>query len=146
MGDAQPVPPSMVHAIEAWQQFEFGTQVIGTHTAAARVQSAATQTCVFPQAVGDVAQPMAPPPPDPPLPPPPVPPVPPPPLPDSPPPPPPDPPLSDPPSPPALAPPLPSPSWPVTEEVLHAIPPIATSATSASPDDKPDIPVMVARR
>ena len=110
MGDAQPVPPSTVHGIEAWQQFEFGTQVIGTHCAAARVQSAATQTCVFPQPMGEVAQPMAPPPPDPPLPPPPVAPAPPPPLPDPPPPPPPDPPLSDPPPPPALAPPLPSPS------------------------------------
>jgi len=48
-GDAQPVPPSTVHGMEAWQQFEFGTHVIGTHTGSVRTQSGTTQTCVLAQ-------------------------------------------------------------------------------------------------
>jgi len=181
MGDLQPVPPpSAVHEIEAWQQFEFGTQVIGMHGDGPRVQSAVTQTCVFPQLMPAASTQPAPPPPDPPLPPlpppppapprppppapPPVPPRPPPPPPATPDPalpppppdpalPPPDPPLSDPPVPPpppaaaSLVPPAPAPSLAVTDELPHAPPAaIATSATSANPDARPDIPVMVAWR
>jgi hypothetical protein len=146
IGDLQPVPPpSTVHATAAWQQFELGTQVIGMHGAVVRVQSAATQTCVFPQLVPPgCPQPMVLPPPDPPPPPPPRPPLAPtdpllPPV----------PPLPPPPSVVAASfvPPVPGPSVAVAGALPQAPrPAIAASATNANPEGQRDIRVVVRRR